>query len=129
LLDPINFQGKEVVEVGPASGFLTFEMEKRGANVISVELGPGSDWDYVKHHDQPGDDERKRFEAQLDEIQNSYWFAHRHFGSHAKVVYGTVYELPRLGVTGHVGVLANVLYICAIQQELSSACPRSFPRP
>ena len=36
-LGNVAFAGKRVLEIGPASGFLTFEMEKRGGEVISVE--------------------------------------------------------------------------------------------
>lgn len=33
----VNFQGKKVLEIGPASGGLTFFMEKSGAEVVSLE--------------------------------------------------------------------------------------------
>jgi hypothetical protein len=38
-LGEVLFAGQRVLEIGPASGFLTFEMEKRGAEIISVEVG------------------------------------------------------------------------------------------
>ena len=37
----IDFAGKRVLEIGPASGFLTIEMERRGADVVAVELPEG----------------------------------------------------------------------------------------
>jgi hypothetical protein len=109
LFDRIDFRGKDVVEVGPGSGFLTFEMEKRGANVVSIELGSDSDWDCVKHHDQPLNERKKHYRAHVDKVRNGYSFVHSRIGSHAKVVYGTVYELLDLGVTGDIGVITNVL--------------------
>ena len=33
-----DFRGKRVLDVGTASGFLTFEMEKRGAEVVSFDM-------------------------------------------------------------------------------------------
>jgi len=33
-----NFSHKRVLEIGPASGFLTFEMERRRANVVALEV-------------------------------------------------------------------------------------------
>jgi len=44
---PVN----RVLEIGPASGFLTFEMEKRGADVISVEVTDEHGWDFVPYPD------------------------------------------------------------------------------
>jgi tRNA (mo5U34)-methyltransferase len=42
---PTNMQGMNVLDVGSATGFFSFEFEKRGANVISVELPSIADWD------------------------------------------------------------------------------------
>jgi hypothetical protein len=36
-LGRVEFAGKRVLEIGPASGFLTFEMEKRGAGVVKLK--------------------------------------------------------------------------------------------
>jgi hypothetical protein len=46
-LGNVDFAGKRVLEIGPASGFLTFEMEKRGAEVVSVEVTDEHGWDFV----------------------------------------------------------------------------------
>jgi 2-polyprenyl-3-methyl-5-hydroxy-6-metoxy-1,4-benzoquinol methylase len=39
-LGQVDFLGKRVLDVGAASGFLTFTMEKQGAQVISYDLSP-----------------------------------------------------------------------------------------
>src|SRR4051812_28825628 len=44
-----HFAGKRVLEIGPASGFLTFELEKRGASVVAVDLGGERVWDFVPY--------------------------------------------------------------------------------
>src|SRR6476620_70147 len=44
-LGNVDFGGQRVLEIGPASGFLTFEMEKRSADVISVEVTDEHGWD------------------------------------------------------------------------------------
>jgi hypothetical protein len=46
-LGKVAFAGERVLEIGPASGFLTFEMEKRGAAVVSVEVTAEHGWDFV----------------------------------------------------------------------------------
>ncbi|HSS51125.1 MAG TPA: hypothetical protein VLX28_19460 [Thermoanaerobaculia bacterium] len=45
----VDFQGKRALDVGTASGFLTFEMEKRGADVVSFDIGENEKWDVVPH--------------------------------------------------------------------------------
>lgn len=46
-LGNVSFEGKRVLEVGPVSGFLTFHMEERGAEVVSIDLSPQHCWDIV----------------------------------------------------------------------------------
>ncbi len=48
-LGKVDFAGQRVLEIGPASGFLTFEMEKRGAEVVSVEVTAEHGWDFVPY--------------------------------------------------------------------------------
>ncbi|MFB0528003.1 MAG: DUF1698 domain-containing protein [bacterium] len=42
---PEDMTGMNVLDIGSATGFFSFEFEKRGANVISVELPSVADWD------------------------------------------------------------------------------------
>jgi len=91
-----DFKGKRALDVGAASGFLTFSMEKAGADVVSFEMVSGDRWDVVpqKHVRQ----DPKRFTARLVEanqrLKNAYWFAHARLQSRAKAYYGDVYEFP-----------------------------------
>jgi hypothetical protein len=43
------FAGKRVLEVGPASGFFSFELEKRGAEIVVVDVGDERAWDFVPY--------------------------------------------------------------------------------
>jgi O-methyltransferase len=43
-LGRVPFAGKTVLEVGPANGCFTFEMERRGAQVTCLDLGQNSRW-------------------------------------------------------------------------------------
>ena len=90
------FQGQRVLDVGTASGFLTFEMEKRGASVVSFDLDDGRQWNLVPHFLA-----REARETTLDaasraseRLKNAYWFCHRRLGSRAQAYYGDVYALP-----------------------------------
>ena len=46
-LGHFDFRGKRVLDVGAASGFLTFEMEKRGAEVVSFDMASPAQWQFV----------------------------------------------------------------------------------
>ena len=41
------FAGKRVLDVGAARGFPSFEMERRGAEVVSFDMSPDGRWDIV----------------------------------------------------------------------------------
>ena len=98
-LGNVSFAGRRVLEIGPASGHLTFFMEKQQAEVVSIEARDESVWDLFWDVHQPLPphlqtlltDSRKA----LNEVKNSYWFCHEAFASKARVHYGTAYELPR----------------------------------
>jgi hypothetical protein len=46
-LGGLDFREKRALDVGAASGYLSFEMEKRGATVVSFDIADGGDWDCV----------------------------------------------------------------------------------
>jgi SAM-dependent methyltransferase len=92
-----DLAGKRVLDVGTASGYLTFEMEKRGAEVVSLEARR---WAEVPYSREPLDADRRQRELDtaLERLKNGYWMAHHALGSRARVHYGDVYAVPgRLG--------------------------------
>jgi hypothetical protein len=92
-----DFRGKRCLDVGAASGHLTFEMERCGArDLVSVDIRPEDQNDFVPFHDSRYDlAARKQEEViNLRRTQNSYWLAHRLLESKAQVYYGSAYELP-----------------------------------
>src|SRR5947208_10648988 len=46
-LGKVAFEGQRVLEIGPASRFVTFELEKSGAYGVSVEVKERRCWDFV----------------------------------------------------------------------------------
>jgi SAM-dependent methyltransferase len=99
------FSGKRVLDVGTASGFLTFEMEKRGATVVSFDMKDGRQWNLVPHFGAQ-DTLQSTLEVSRrahQRLKNAYWFCHRHLGSGAQAYYGDIYNLP--GDLGHFDVV------------------------
>lgn len=93
-LGHVSFQGKRVLDIGAASGFLSFYMERSGAQVISYDLSPAYSWDLVP---MAGTDlalSRRLFAETIGRINNSYWYCHKAWGSKARMVHGTVYSIP-----------------------------------
>ena len=95
-LGRFDFAGKRVLDVGAASGFLSFHMEKRGASVVSFDIRDGGDWDTVPYaspqHD--GNELVRRLQWHIPLVKNAYWFAHRVYGSKAQAYYGNIYDFP-----------------------------------
>lgn len=66
---PFDMSGLEVLDVGRASGYFSFEFERRGANVTATDIARFSDWDFVG-----GEIEKSR---QLDAIADHEAFNRR----------------------------------------------------
>jgi SAM-dependent methyltransferase len=93
-LGGVDFEGKRVLEIGTASGFLSFYMEKQGAEVVSYDLSERDAWDVVPFSQFDHKSLMKRVSAGIRKLNNSYWLCHRAFNSKARMVYGSVYNIP-----------------------------------
>jgi hypothetical protein len=94
-LGGVDVGGKRVLELGTASGFLCFQMERRGARVVAYDLSEHQSWDLVPFaasFTPAAEAARKQLVRMLN---NGYWLAHRAHQSSARVVYGTIYEVPK----------------------------------
>ncbi|AHH93456.1 hypothetical protein GCM10010174_31990 [Kutzneria viridogrisea] len=93
-LGGVDFAGKRVLELGPASGFLTTYMESRGAEVVVRDLSEDFSWDTVPFAgmDYAEADENRR--SHLRKLNNGFWLNHAANKSRAKVTYGTIYTVP-----------------------------------
>lgn len=89
-----DFAGKRVLDIGAASGILTFHMERAGAQVVSYDLSDEFDWDIVPFKINDNDKAKSERRAHLRRINNSYWLCHKAFGSRAQMVNGVVYDIP-----------------------------------
>ena len=89
-----------MLDVGTASGFLSFEAEMRGAAVVSVEADSPARWNCLpfaqklSYIDRDAWDRDPGVRDHLDGLKRSYWLAHREFGSRARVFYGDACDLP-----------------------------------
>jgi hypothetical protein len=94
-LGHVQFRGRRVLDVGTASGFLSFHIEKEGGDVVSYDLCEKYSYDVVPLFNT----NYKRFQTEckdlIRKVTNAYWLAHKANNSKAKVAYGTIYNVPR----------------------------------
>jgi SAM-dependent methyltransferase len=111
-LGGVDLAGKRVLEIGPASGYLTFFMEAQGAEVVSIELPLDYPWDIVPDASLDTAGFETEIRNGIDYTRNGYWFAHQRMGSKAKVHYGDVYALPdALGHFDYAVIAAVLLHV------------------
>lgn len=128
-----DFSNKRVLEIGPATGFLTFHMEKYAREVVAVDL-PMSDafWDLVPYHHLGLADRNKRedsavrqkFKQHIARIRNGFWFAYEKLESQAKLYLGSPYDLPDELGTFDVAVLSAVLLHTQSPVRTLESCAR-----
>ena len=126
-LGGVDLAGKRVLELGPATGYLTFYMERMGAEVVSFEAGLDVPIDTlpVKGQDQP--DERMRvMQETIDRNHDGWWYVHRTLGSSARFVQGNIYDMPAdLGTFDITVVGAILLHLREPWGALSQAARRT----
>lgn len=147
-----NMEGMNILDVGSATGFFAFEFEKRGANVISVEVPSMADWDRF-----PGETVQqmlKKFERALPHLSSltpeqanhlfrtntleelhhllldgPFKFCHRVLKSRVQRCYSTIYDLSKEKV-GRDGfdlvflgdILVHTLYPLKALAAVASLC-------
>ena len=123
-LGNVNFSGKRVLEIGPASGFLTMEMEKRGADIVAVEVTDDPGWDFVPYPASvmgPVMATRPEF---MRKMKNSFWHVHSAHKLKSKLFYGNPCKLP--DSLGHfdIALMASVLLHTKNPLDIITECSR-----
>lgn len=109
----VEVAGKSVLDIGAASGFLSFEAEARGARVMSFDMSdvrqqvllPFKDKIYYTNHE----DWVEEYEPYIERWKNAYWLSHRLYGSKAQVFYGDIYALPPELGSFDIAIVGSVL--------------------
>ncbi len=126
-LGGVDVAGKRVLELGPATGYLTFYMERMGAEVVSFEAGFDVSIDMlpVKGRDDP-EGKRRVMQDTIDRNHDAWWYLHRTLGSSATFVQGSIYDMPAdLGTFDITLVGAILLHLREPWGALSQAAQRT----
>lgn len=121
-LGNVDFRGKRVLEIGPASGFLTFWMESQGAEVTCLEPDLDHFWDLAPARDARPAALTAEFRRHIERVRNAFWFAHQHHGSRAKVLIGSAYDLDATVGSFDVTILGSVLLHTRLPTEIVHRC-------
>lgn len=97
-LGHVDFAGRSVLEVGPASGFLSFHMEQCGAAVTALEPPMETLWDIVPLAGFDIDGWRREFSASITGVRNSFRYLHQLRNSQVRLI-----ETDPLAITDVVG--------------------------
>lgn len=108
-LGHVSFTGKRVLEVGPASGVLSFYMERKGATVVALDLDEHQEWDVVPYANIDYRLWQEERQGKLRFLNNSFWYCHQALNSRVQVVYGSVYAIPREIGEVDISVMSSVL--------------------
>jgi hypothetical protein len=94
-LGGVAFESLRVLEIGPASGYLTYWMEAQGALVTAFEVGYDA---RINMLPSPAGGDTMAAEAELIQhtrrTANAWWYLHHMLGSSARLVHGDIYSLP-----------------------------------
>jgi hypothetical protein len=93
-LGNFDFTGKRVLELGTADGFVGFQMEQRGAELVAYDLSPAQDWDVVPFARSDPQSFLSQRRERIRRLNNAFWLCHEAFGSRARLVHGDVYSVP-----------------------------------
>lgn len=121
-LGHLDLAGKKVLEIGPASGFLTFEMERAGARVTAVEVPDEPGWDFVPF---PAEVLEPLYGPRCEvmhQLKNSWWFNHHAFKSSAMLAYADVYALPLELGRYDIAVMGSVLLHTKAPLQIIEQC-------
>ena len=126
-LGGVDVAGKRVLELGPATGYLSFHMERQGAEVVAFEAGFDVSIDLLPVNGRASTDERSKvMTTTVDQNHEAWWFLHHAFGSSAKFVQGNIYAMPAdMGLFEVTVVGAILLHLREPWGALSEAARRT----
>jgi SAM-dependent methyltransferase len=85
-LGGVDFGGKSVLDIGASDGFVAFEIERRGARVVTIDLGVGETFDLFPYHAEPTRQFRSRMANRIRRTRAAFWYVHHALRSTVKLV-------------------------------------------
>ena len=106
----LDFKDKKVLNLGPSTGYLSFEAERRGADVTSIDLSVDTEErDWVPQVQDDWKKDLKKFMADEKRRRNAFWYAHKAFNSKSKLIISHINNLPKEVGIYDIGIIFSVL--------------------
>jgi len=91
----VDVKGKSVIDIGTATGFLSFEAERNGAaRVVSFDMAHARQQSFLPFAENARRRDPDKQNRELEQWKNAYWLCHRLLNSKAQVYYDDIYQLP-----------------------------------
>ena len=84
-------------------------MEKRGGIVTAIDLGQDAPWDVVPHPYLDEETLVSNMRRNVRKVENAFWYCHRALHSKVQLVYGSVYDVPKVVKPVEIALMSNVL--------------------
>jgi len=105
----LDFKDKKVLNLGPSTGYLSFEAERRGAYVTSIDLSVDSEErDWVPQVQDDWRKDLKKFMADEKRRRNAFWYAHKALNSKSKLIISHINNLPNEVEVHDIGIIFSV---------------------
>ena len=98
-LSNLNVHGKSVLDVGTATGWISFEVERRGAKeVVGLDMAGDVEPDLVPYtflnrSTLDSSDRGAKVHEDEGDGRKGYWYCHTGYGSKVKLVLGDAYKI------------------------------------
>jgi hypothetical protein len=104
-----DFDGMTAIDVGPANGFWSFAMEKRGAQVTAIELGHNDRWDEVPHAIDGQAGLTEALHSSVEAVHADFLKCHSALASKVQIKRGNAYATPDLIKSTDIALMGNIL--------------------
>jgi hypothetical protein len=94
-LGGVSCRELRVLEVGTASGYVCFALERQGAEIVAFDLSPTDLPDVVPFARIDHVQRIREHQAHVTRLNNAFWLSHRLYESKARLVHGTAYAIPK----------------------------------
>lgn len=109
----VDVNGCRVLDMGAASGALSFYMESLGAKVVSADVRSASQYTKVPYFDDPYTANPHEWlqmaESRLWRMKNSFWYQWHELGSKNQVYYGDLINITKDIGLFEVGFIGQIM--------------------
>jgi len=118
ILGNLDYKNKKVLNLGSITGHLSFEAERRGADVTSIDLSVDleqmnksqvTERDWVPRANDNWKHDLRTFMLREVKRRNAFWFAHKALKSKSRLLISHANNLPKELETHDIGIIFSVL--------------------